>query len=392
MQTQPTLQQIVSAIFLFCSTFSFGASKDAVISLNLQDVQLASVFKIIAQKSPYNIIVSPKIDRKISIHLDHVTWREALDSLVKNNGLVCLEEPHILTIITKDELPDETSRLKTELFKLRYQPASQIVQQIKELGILSKHGKIAADLNANNLSITDQPEILAKIVSLIKDLDKHSVQIFIEAFIVTVDTEFAKNLGLELNTQQSPLKPLATNEMRYTLAKLNNATNLNLELDALEREGHGKVISKPRLLASNHQTAYIETGAEIPYHEKNRHGDLSTSFKKAVLSLKITPDVLTEQNINLAIEVHQDKVGHLQIEGQPTIDTQKIQTKVTTGNHETIVLGGIYEQQKRTIKSGVPILRDLPLLRFLFSRTQTKLEKRELLIFVTPHLLYPGQK
>lgn len=167
----------------------------------------------------------------------------------------------------------------------------------------------------------------------------------------------------------------------------NNENGLDLELAALESEGRGKVISSPKLLTADRQAAYIESGAEIPYQEKTKRGDTSITFKKAVLSLKVTPEIVAEDTVNLLLQLNQDKVSQLTVNGVPVIDTRKIQTQALVRNGETIVLGGIYEWSKSNNIIGIPVLGKIPLLGLLFRKQETKMERKELLIFVTPRIV-----
>jgi type IV pilus assembly protein PilQ len=173
----------------------------------------------------------------------------------------------------------------------------------------------------------------------------------------------------------------------FAIAKLNNGSLLDLELAALESEGRGKVISSPKLLTADRQAAYIESGAEIPYQEKTKRGDTSITFKKAVLSLKVTPEVVAEDTVNLLLQLNQDKVSQLTVNGVPVIDTRKIQTQVLVRNGETVVLGGIYEWSKSNNIIGIPVLGKIPLLGLLFRKQETKMERKELLMFVTPRIV-----
>ena len=149
-----------------------------------------------------------------------------------------------------------------------------------------------------------------------------------------------------------------------------------MELTALESQGRGKVISSPKLLTADRQAAYIESGSEIPYQEKTKEGDTSTTFKKAVLSLKVTPEVVDNNFINLIIQLNQDKVSHLTVNGVPAIDTRKIQTQALVQNGGTIVLGGIYEWSDSHRTTCVPILGYIPILGLLFQKQETKTERK----------------
>ena len=155
----------------------------------------------------------------------------------------------------------------------------------------------------------------------------------------------------------------------------------------MEAEGHGEVISNPRVLTSNQKAAYIETGTEIPYQESTSSGATSTSFKKAVLSLQVTPQITPDDRIFMDLVVNKDSVGEETSDGIPTIDTNEIGTQVLVDNGETLVLGGVYEQENRKTVNRVPFFGELPLVDWMFKSTLRTNNKAELLIFVTPKIV-----
>jgi len=166
-----------------------------------------------------------------------------------------------------------------------------------------------------------------------------------------------------------------------------NATRfLNLELTALQADGKGKIISNPRVLTSDQTEAVIEDGTEIPYLQASSSGATSISFKKAVLSLKVKPQITPDDNIIMDLKVNKDSRGETTLAG-PAINTKQITTQVLVENGGTVVIGGIFTQDEDTTVAKVPLLGDIPVLGFLFRKTDKRDEKRELLVFVTPRIL-----
>jgi len=161
---------------------------------------------------------------------------------------------------------------------------------------------------------------------------------------------------------------------------------LQLELQALQLEGRGEVISNPRVVTANQKEATIEQGTEIPFQEASSSGATSTSFKKAVLSLKVTPQITPDDRVIMDLAVNQDTVGQ-EFSGIPSVDTRSVTTQVLVDNGDTVVLGGIYEQTKREDIEKVPFFGDLPYFSWLFKTTSVRDDKRELIIFVTPRIL-----
>jgi len=161
---------------------------------------------------------------------------------------------------------------------------------------------------------------------------------------------------------------------------------LQLEIQAMQAEGRGEVLSNPRVVTSDQKEAVIEQGTEIPFQEATSSGATSTSFKKAVLSLKVTPQITPDDRIIMDLEVNQDQVGQ-EFSGVPSVNTRSINTQVLVDNGDTVVLGGIFEQTKREDQEKVPFFGDLPYFGFLFKQTSVRDDRSELLIFVTPKIL-----
>lgn len=310
------------------------------ISVDFTNIKTADLLRLIVDSANKNVVISEKVTGSTTVKLGNIFWQDALDLILQMEGLAKHE---------------------------------------------TKNGIIIAPLEDNEKNM--QPDLLP--------------QILIEARIVSVDDNFIRSLGLdlsgsvikknrELNGGVSKADSLQ-GQFNLIVTKFNNNTMLDLELNALESKGRGKVISKPKLLTANRKTAYIESGAEIPYQEKSKEGNTSTAFKKAVLSLKVTPEVIENKFINLSLELNQDKIGQLMVNGVPTIDTRKLETKVLVQDQDTIILGGIYEWSRNNTITGVPILGQIPLIKYLFRKKETKMERKELLIFVTPKIVKISQ-
>jgi type IV pilus assembly protein PilQ len=189
--------------------------------------------------------------------------------------------------------------------------------------------------------------------------------------------------------------PIAEAAGRFSLAILEADYLVDLELTALEAEGYGEIVSTPRVITANQKEARIEQGVEIPYQQASSSGATTVQFKKAVLSLTVTPHITPNNNIIMDIRVHKDNVGEVISTGGlggtvPSIDTRSVETQVLVKDGQTVVLGGIYETERRETINKVPFLGDLPVLGFFFRSTQRIDNKAELLIFVTPRILEEG--
>lgn len=286
---------------------------------------------------------------------------------------------------------------------------------------LSAHGRVSVDNSTNSLWIRDSVDHLNKISASIKELDKPIGQILIEARIVSIDQSKEKELGAQfgLTQTQSANKLLKSHleskdsnsnvgllqhltmdlpitgvtsisgiaSLGLRLMRLGQNSFLDLELSSLENEGAAQVISTPHLITTDQQTAFIEAGAEIPYQEKASSGGTNVIFKKAVLSLKVTPRIMPDEHMILDLKVNQDQPSNFMAVDAPTIKARGIKTQVIVKSGETVVLGGIYEYSQSKIERRVPFLGTLPIIGRLFRLTTSNSRRSELLIFLTPTIL-----
>jgi len=343
-------------------------------------------------------------------------------------------------------IEEELGDLQSDIIKVSFAKASDIAEMINgdgELNMLSKRGSISIDERTNALLIRELPENISVIRDIIESLDVPVKQVQIEARIVTVNEGDLEELGvrwgysshngnktsgasIESNLfydglydpdagvyelkegetggvgEQSALSideflnvnlaatSAGASSIAFQVAKLGADTLLDLELSALQRESKAEIISSPRLITTNKKPAYIEQGTELPYLEASSSGATTVSFRKAVLSLKVTPQITPENQLVLDLSVTQDRVGDVVKTGKGeavAINTQRIGTQVLVNNGETVVLGGIFQHSLTNSVEKVPLLGDLPLLGALFRRSYEKMGKSELLIFVTPKVV-----
>jgi len=224
-------------------------------------------------------------------------------------------------------------------------------------------------------------------------------QVLIKAHIVNIDQDYTHELGLSFNTTTStittpggftlnlPSTQTGTHTLRVPIAQMSEGALLDVTLSALEQQGHAELISDPQIVTLNKQSAIIESGQEVPYQQSTESGATSVAFKKAVLRLKVTPDIQNKQSILLHLSINQDQVSSLTVNGVPAINTQQLQTQVLMKNNTTLVLGGIFQNNKSQQDQSVPYLSKIPLLGTLFQNHQMTSDRKQLLIFVTPVIL-----
>jgi type IV pilus assembly protein PilQ len=266
-----------------------------------------------------------------------------------------------------------------------------------DMQVLSPLGKIEADTHNNQLFIRDDPAHIAAARLLIQHLDKTQPQFLIKAKIINLDQQYEQTLGILFQTTATPhniTSPLIMNEPTTTvgqfsmnMAKLSANNLLDLQISALEQEGHATLISNPALVTLNHLPATIQSGAEIPYQEATTSGATSTTFKKAALRLEVTPQLIGHHHILLHIALNEDKVSDLTVNGVPAIQTQQLTTQVIVKDKQTLVLGGILETSNAKQNTGIPVVNDLPIIGHLLRHHSKRTTQRNLLIFITPSVM-----
>lgn len=395
------------------------------LSLNFQDIEVRSVLQLIADFTGLNIVVSDDVGGNVTLRLKNVPWDQALDIIMKTKALDKRQHGNVVYIdlakniaaheeevLNRQKTKQNLIALHTEIIGLNYADAEEMKQLLQSAGggngdagssIMSQRGSVSIDRRTNNLLVQDTPEKLDEIRALVKTLDIPVRQVMIESRIVTAKDNFTHELGVHFtgsNTERNDDNLLSTdfavNNMSaaatasgtigFSLAKIPTGANLDLHLTAAETESRVEVVASPRIITSNKTTARIEQGVEIPYQEATSSGATSTSFKKAVLSLEVTPHITRDDRINMELNVNRDSVGII-YEGVPSIDTREVQTQVLVENGQTIVLGGIFEENDSKGESRVPFFGELPIIGQLFRRRTNADEKSELLIFVTPKII-----
>jgi len=325
----------------------------------------------------------------------------------------------------------ELEPLRSEAFIVNYQKAEDVRKLLVDdrQRLISKRGSVAVDPRTNQLFVQDTSARLEDVRRLLQRIDIPVPQVLIEARIVEADDRFSRNLGVRFgynrvtneatvggqNSLPSLLPPSTGtaggnfgpipvsnlngvnlpaaglggfNPGSFALTLFNSSITrlINLELNALEADGRGKIISSPRVVTADKVKAVIEQGTEIPYQQATSSGATSVAFRKAVLKLEVTPQITPEGAIFLDVRVNKDSRG-VDTSAGPAIDTKNVQTQVLVENGGTVVLGGIYEQTDRTTVTKIPVLGDLPVVGVLFKNTTAVNDRTELIIFITPRVL-----
>ncbi len=412
------------------SRFQFVGEK---LSLNFQDIEVRKVLEIIADFTDLNLVASDTVGGNITLRLDNVPWDQALDLVLKSKGLDKRQSGNILMVAPASEIAErerqelesrkqlqELEPLTTEFIRIRYANATDILSLISSgdgaaggnegdtaeasglNSVLSSRGSAVVDERTNSLVLTDIASSIEGIKVLIEKVDIPVRQVMIEARIVSASDTFRKELGVNFTGNELSV----TNGTGSTGGSLNIAApttqaavgtfgitylsgdiSLGLEITALENAGYAEVISQPKILTGDKQTAKIQDGQQIPFTSTS--GDTtSTIFQDAVLSLEVTPQITPDNRIIMELQVNRDSLdGSTDTPSGSPINVTELTTTALVGDGDTIVLGGIFEQSKSTSERKVPILGDIPVFGRLF-RSETNVDDRnELLIFITPRIL-----
>lgn len=383
------MKKIIYVIFIWAILFMPITQANNLISLNLAKIPTKEALKYLAKISDKNIVISQAVQGDITIFLKNVTWQHALDIILQTQKLGQRTLDKIIYVAPIDEIIKQQKMMPPKplsilFIRLNYAKAEVVAKLItaKKQSLLSMRGSVIMDKRTNSLVIRDVKEQFGMIKSFIRKLDIPMQQVLIEVRIANIDEDYAKELGVKFGIMNEDGAHIDMNLMYKTFGK-----SLDVELKALENKGHATIISSPHLITANRHMATIETGEEIPYQEAAGQGNTSTAFKKAVLSLQVTPQIAPNDKIILYLKINQDKRSSQEVQGVPAIDTNRIATQVLLSNGQTIVLGGIFEHTKTKHIDGIPFFGDLPVVGVLFRRKKIVDNRRELLIFVTPRII-----
>lgn len=420
------------------ANFQYNGDK---LSLNFQDIEVRSVLQLIADFTGMNLVASDTVQGRITLRLQNVPWDQALDLVLKAKGLDKRKVGNVLMvapaaeITQREKLELETSKqvaelapLRNDTIRLRYAKTSDVEKVLggcrapasgtggtaKTIGAgsaLSSRGSCVSDTRTNTILVTDTAENLDEIRRVVALIDVPVRQVLIESRIVTASEGYSKSLGVDwymlsdvgsngfvgggagldfdnanpLNNAAKAVSLGVPATSAMSMAYIGADTLIGLQLTALESDNKGEIVSQPRVVTADGKEATISVGQEIAYSTESDNGT-NTEFKNADLSLTVTPQITPDDRIIMDINITNDQVGEV-VNGEPSIDTQSVQTQARVKNGETVVLGGIFKTGTANSTSKVPLLGDVPGIGHLFRNEIKTIQKRELLIFITPKIL-----
>lgn len=410
------------------------------LSLNFQDIDVRSVLQLIADFTNLNLVASDTVQGGITLRLQNVPWDQALDLVLKTKGLDKRKVGNVLLIAPADEIAArerqelesmkqvaELAPLRRELLQVNYAKAKDIADLFKSVtrqqaeGAEEKErGSITVDARTNSIIAYQTQERLDELRRIVAQLDIPVRQVMIEARIVEANVGYDKALGVRWggstnlkgnskyttyglddngdeagNTgtnlgSNTPFVDLsaANATSGFGIGFVTGNTLLDLELSAMEKTGNGEIVSQPKVVTSDKETAKILKGTEIPYQEASSSGATTVSFKQAALSLEVTPQITPDNRIIMEVKVNKDEPDYLNtVLGVPPIKKNEVNAKVLISDGETIVIGGVFSNTQSKVVDKVPFLGDVPYIGRLFRRDVVSEQKSELLVFLTPRIM-----
>ncbi|MBX8574370.1 type IV pilus secretin PilQ [Pseudomonas cichorii] len=402
------------------------------LSLNFQDIDVRSVLQLIADFTNLNLVASDTVQGGITLRLQNVPWDQALDLVLKTKGLDKRKVGSVLLVAPADEIAarerqeleslkqiSELAPLRRELLQVNYAKAADIAKLFQSVtSVESKadeRGSITVDERTNNIIAYQTQDRLDELRRIVSQLDIPVRQVMIEARIVEANVDYDKALGVrwggatnlkgnsnwntyglddnlpaDSTSANIPFVDLGAADATSGIgvAFVTNNTLLDLELSAMEKTGNGEIVSQPKVVTSDKETAKILKGTEIPYQESSSSGATTVSFKEAALSLEVTPQITPDNRIIMEVKVTKDEPDYLNaVLGVPPIRKNEVNAKVLVSDGETIVIGGVFSNTQSKVVDKVPFFGDLPYLGRLFRRDTVAEAKSELLVFLTPRIM-----
>ncbi|MBW0237636.1 pilus assembly protein PilQ [Pseudomonas sp. D1HM] len=406
------------------------AAAEGPLSLNFQDIEVRAALQLLADFAGLNLVVSDAVQGSITLNLRDVPRDQALDLVLKSKNLDKRLEGNVLLIAPAEEIAAherqalearhqlaELAPLRRELVQVNYAKAQDIAKLFQSVtrgdAVALERGSITVDERTNNIIAFQSDERLQELRRIVMQLDIPVRQVMIEARIVEAGVDFEKSLGVrwggvfrgagnwkaggivrsgatQAGEASAPFVDLgvANPASGLGIAFITNNTLLDLELSAMEKTGNGEIISQPKVVTSDKETAKILKGTEIPYQETSASGATSVSFKEASLSLEVTPQITPDNSIIMAVLVTKDEPDYMNMVNHvPPIKKNEVEAKVLVKDGETIVIGGVFSNTQSKVVDKVPFFGDLPYVGRLFRKDLMLEKKSELLVFLTPRIM-----
>jgi type IV pilus assembly protein PilQ len=395
------------------------------ISMSMHNVDLSVLIRTLARAVNIPIVINESVKGKTNLNIQEQPWDQVFQAVLESNGLAYSWVGNIIRIMTLEDRELDLQRaaqkqsfktmepLVIKVVPIHYAEAKALNENLTKF--LTKtdnneaHGSISVDSHTNSLIIQAIESDIYRLITLVEELDRPTLQVLIEAHIVQARRTLELDLGIEWSgahysgaggggsgggtpptatgTTVDAASSLTGLSLGYFTQKLGKYA-LEAQLNALESEGKINVLSSPSITTLDNQLAIIESGKEVPYNKLDEAGNTTTQFKDAVLRMEVTPHTIDANTLSLKIKVKKDEVdSSLIVGGEPAIITKKAETKVVLFDGQTTVIGGLNEENTDDTDYGIPILKDIPVLGYLFKGIQEESKMDDLLIFITPYIL-----
>jgi type IV pilus assembly protein PilQ len=392
------------------STPVYGSTlSNQAMTIDVQGADIKTVLRSVSEFSGVNIIAGPEVEGAVVIHLKNVPWKEALDTILKSQGYGWREDYGIIRVAPLDQLQDddvkavtverkkeEMASLQTTVVKLNFLNAKEVKTAMSKM--TSPRGSVEAEPGTNSVVIAEVPARIDKIVAMIHEMDQRLRQVEIVAKMVDVDHEATRELGVNweaLNLKAGQFagdivtgQALADPFGQLRMGTVQSWGELNLIIEALEKDNKANIVSNPKISTADNQEARIMVGKEIPLIVSDEAGNPITELKKIGVILRVTPHVNSDGTITMDLHPElSDLSQQATVQGGVIVNLQEADTRVVVKDGETAVIGGLISDSQSSLRTGVPVLKDMPLLGALFRYETKTTRKRELIIFVTPKVV-----
>jgi type IV pilus secretin PilQ/predicted competence protein len=390
-----------------------GPGDKRISALNFQNAEMQSVLSFLADYGGVNIVSSPAVNVSVSLSLQNVTWRQALDILLKNYSLTGVEENGYIRVLPTPEFLQEQALLEkrraeqtamvpleTAVIPVKYGTAADMVKSIRQ--VVSQRGTIDTDERTNSVVTRDTPEHIEKVKRLVETLDKETNQIKISTQLLEVESSSLTELGIDwslisrksaqlLDGDKSEGNFSQTTDLvsgptaNYTFAMVQGDFDIEGAISALVSSNKGKILAHPEITTVDNREAFIQMGQKVPIKQFDEAGNVVIQFEEVGTILRVTPHITSENRILLKLKP--ERSSYTVEAAGVIINTNNAETNVVVDNGQTTVIGGLTTQTESKIRTGLPILKDIPLLGYLFRYTRTEVADRDLVIFVTPTIV-----
>lgn len=383
--------------------------------MNFQDVEIRAVLQVLADYAGVNLVASDEVQGNVTLRLEDVPWDQAFDLVLRSKGLARRQEGNVLLIAPASALTARSVEgavapidmqeqpMRRELLRIHHAKAADLSElllaSLSEDGVFTGRGSLGVDERTNTLVVHQPVNRLAEIRRLITQLDVPVRQVAIEARIVEANVDYQKALGVRWGSDLYGADPRPGKDLFVDLGVeqgggslgvglLRGGVLLDLELSAMEKSGEGEIISQPKVMTADKETARILKGTEVPYQQSNKNGATTVSFREASLSLEVTPQITPDDSVIMTVRVTKDEPDYINaLNDVPPIRKNEVNAKVRVENGQTIVIGGVYSTAQNNVVDKVPFLGDLPYVGRLFRRDVLQEKKSELLVFLTPRIM-----